>query len=184
MDEPTKKTCSRCKTSRDLADFSRQSRRPDGLHVWCKGCCRDYNREYLTRPDARSRRLEWRRENDTYDRAARTKYLYGISAERYAGLLQSQGGGCAICRDPQPGGRWNTWHVDHDHGHCPGKRACETCVRGLLCSRCNLALGHLRDNPRHLLAALRYLGFDVEVRREPGADDDAIHPAPQEEHRG
>ncbi len=164
MGQPTTKTCSRCKVERETTEFVRQSKRPDGLHVWCKRCCLDYNRDYAKRPGRRDKRIAWRKENESYDRAARVQYLYGISAERYEALLRAQGGGCAICRDRDPGGRWDTWHVDHDHGHCPGKKACEICVRGLLCSRCNLALGHFRDNPDNLVAALRYLGLDVEIR--------------------
>jgi hypothetical protein len=157
MDQNTSKVCSRCKQAKTTDCFSTQSKRPDGLHVWCKDCCRDYNREYSKRPGKRERRIAWRRENETYNRVARVHYLYGISGERYDALLLKQGGRCAICRTDKPGGRWNTWHVDHDHAHCPGKRACETCVRGLLCSGCNVALGYFRDDPAMLTAAIRYL---------------------------
>ena len=37
--------------------------------------------------------------------------------------------------------------VDHDHRHCPGQLSCGLCVRGLLCSRCNIAAGLLLDDP-------------------------------------
>lgn len=36
--------------------------------------------------------------------------------------------------------------VDHDHACCPGDRSCGRCVRGLICMRCNAALGMLHDD--------------------------------------
>lgn len=73
------------------------------------------------------------------------KYLYGITLDQFEGWLEEQGGRCPIClilaaeaRDP--------FVVDHDHACCPGMKSCGTCVRGIICKQCNLALGHLRDN--------------------------------------
>lgn len=167
MEKRTSKVCAHCKVAKDQAQFSKQARRRDGLHIWCKQCCRDYNREYRLRPEAHQRRLRWRRENEIYDRASRVLYLYGITAARYDALLRDQHGTCGMCEASEPGGRWNTWHVDHDHGHCPGKRGCETCVRGLLCNRCNLALGYFRDDPQLLVAAIRYLGVKRSRHKRP-----------------
>lgn len=58
---------------------------------------------------------------------------YGITPEQYDAMLVAQDGRCAlfqVCGSTEPGGRWNRWHVDHDH--VTGK------VRGLLCNDCNL----------------------------------------------
>lgn len=78
---------------------------------------------------------------------------YGLTPEAYDELLRRQGGGCAVCKSPDP--RWKraravrSFCVDHDHetGH----------VRGLLCSPCNRGVGLLQDSPEVLEAAARYL---------------------------
>lgn len=146
----SERQCYGCRQVKPSGEFSSPTK------SYCRPCQNAYQREYTPPLASRARRLKWRRENETYDRSKRVQYLYGISAKKYQELLTAQDG-CAICRCAEPGGRWNTWHVDHDHAHCPGKRACESCVRGLLCNRCNLALGYFRDDPQLFAAALRYL---------------------------
>jgi hypothetical protein len=58
-------------------------------------------------------------------------------------MLQAQNGVCAICRTAEAA------HIDHDH--------VTGAVRGMLCFRCNAALGQLDDNPDVLVRAARYL---------------------------
>lgn len=55
-------------------------------------------------------------------------------------MWDRQGGLCAACRDKPP------TQVDHDHSCCSGKTSCGKCVRGLLCSKCNLIAGLLELN--------------------------------------
>lgn len=72
-------------------------------------------------------------------------------------MLAEQAGRCAICRTDEPGGS-GTWHIDHDHSCCPGRKAsCGRCIRGLLCTRCNIGLGNLQDNPETIRAAADYV---------------------------
>ena len=76
------------------------------------------------------------------------KSKYGISEVEYQHLLKKQKGLCAICgRGPGRGDL--ALCVDHDH---KTKR-----IRGLLCHRCNVALGLLDEKPQRLRKALRYL---------------------------
>lgn len=67
-----------------------------------------------------------------------------MTPELYAALVANQDGRCAIC-----GERAQPLCVDHDHD--TGE------IRGLLCSSCNIGLGHLRDDARRLLAGVHYL---------------------------
>lgn len=59
-----------------------------------------------------------------------------------------QGGVCGVCKGP-PMGRGLVYHVDHCH--VTGK------VRGLLCHKCNVALGMVQDRVSHLQALISYL---------------------------
>lgn len=85
---------------------------------------------------------------------------YGITQEIYDEMLHNQGGVCAICKGPH-GKR--KFHVDHDHDCCPPNRSCGKCIRGLLCSNCNTAIGLLKDDEKLLRAAITYLAHNRKV---------------------
>lgn len=73
-----------------------------------------------------------------------------IPAAQYAELMLSQNGKCAICKcDSGINNRGDKLAVDHCHS--TGK------IRGLLCHKCNTALGLLKDSKENLLEAIRYL---------------------------
>ena len=78
---------------------------------------------------------------------------YGMSIAQYTDLLNSQHGRCAACRNiPSPGGRRNVNNklfVDHDHATGD--------VRGLLCQKCNAAIGLTVNSPTILRALADYL---------------------------
>ena len=74
---------------------------------------------------------------------------YGITESDYNKILLLQRGTCALCDKIPSDERNGVLNVDHDHT--------KKNVRGLLCSQCNLALGHLGDTPRSLLRAFLYV---------------------------
>jgi hypothetical protein len=65
----------------------------------------------------------------------------------YDKLLLSQNGRCAICKKPP----YTKKGLMVDHCHRTGT------IRGILCSRCNSALGLLDDDPALVEQALEYL---------------------------
>jgi hypothetical protein len=81
---------------------------------------------------------------------------YGLSDEDYEAMLEAQDYRCAICLEPEQNG--NRLSVDHDHSH---KHA----VRGLLCSKCNSAIGLLRDDADVVQRAAEYLRLHKHQRR-------------------
>lgn len=75
--------------------------------------------------------------------------------------FEKQGGKCGICGATDPGGK-GSWHIDHDHNCCPYPKSgsivgCVKCIRGILCYHCNTGLGHFRDDPVRLQAAMEWL---------------------------
>ena len=98
---------------------------------------RSRSRERVVLPEGRAR---WAK---TY------KFMrLGITEERFNRVLQAQDYACAMCRKPF-GDEYP--QVDHDHSCCPPPppkaqlRLCGKCIRGLLCFRCNTALGYFEQ---------------------------------------
>lgn len=68
----------------------------------------------------------------------------GITEDQFNAMLEAQGCACAMCREPF--GEGERIFADHDHNCCPKQikqtaKTCGKCIRGLLCFRCNTALG-------------------------------------------
>lgn len=68
-----------------------------------------------------------------------------MTEDTYQQMCIAQHDRCAICRKRSV----RRFHVDHKHNT---KR-----VRGLLCHKCNLGLGHFNDSLLRLRAAINYL---------------------------
>ena len=93
---------------------------------------------------------------EEYVRARGDYYLrqrHGMTGSEFDALLTRQGGCCAICGAPQSkhSGARAPKRLEVDHNHATGR------IRGLLCRRCNTALGLLEDNVGRLKTAISYL---------------------------
>lgn len=114
-----------------------------GLNSWCRKCVGKYHSEFRSKKFVNGRNL--------HDHYALTRLLkpFGMSVEMYDTILQSQGGLCAICRNPekQSGKR----RLSIEHCHATGK------FRGLVCNSCNSILGNAKDSILVLESAIRYL---------------------------
>jgi len=145
---PGHRVCSRCGTSKELNDwnFHRDKNGIDGRSSRCKECVNRYHREWK-KSTGRDGRTAYRR---------RTLRNYNLTAQAFDAMLAGQGGRCAICRSPEPGAA--EWAVDHDHSCCPSRKSCcGTCVRGLLCVRCNVGLSFFDDQAARIRAAAAYI---------------------------
>lgn len=153
------KSCSKCKQMKPVTDFHKHSILSDGLRSECKSC----RREYASHPDARAKQRAYRiknrdRKNALYaavkdtpqrklaTRKTKLKTKYNLSLSEYDNLLKRQNGRCAICSVSSNG---SVLVVDH----CHKTRK----VRGLLCAKCNTALGMFGDNLEGVLRVVCYL---------------------------
>lgn len=78
------------------------------------------------------------------------KRFYNITLDQYDSILESQGGGCALCGVTSEKNGWSL-SVDHDHSCCDGRISCGKCVRGVLCNKCNLSLRRMVKTPEMLM---------------------------------
>lgn len=76
------------------------------------------------------------------------KDKYGITIEERDASMASQGGVCKCCGADTPGNKYG-WVVDHCHR--------TNTIRGILCHRCNVALGNVKDDRAHLIKLVLYL---------------------------
>lgn len=165
MESVTTKVCSVCRKEKDTCEFHKCHGYRDGLQAACKVCKLAQNRRWReSNPEkVRTSKKGYRERNHDVLRENQRAYMeshkveiaecrrrwnlskrYGISMADFAEIIDRQGGGCAVCG--RSGGRQC---VDHDHK--TGE------VRGILCVRCNVAIGSLGDDVSGLMRAVRYL---------------------------
>lgn len=127
------KKCNTCFETKQFTDFSVKSSYKDGYRNECKKCRSVKESErYYTNPEKAK----------TNSR----KRLYGVTEADYTKMLDAQKGVCAVCHRTD-----NSKALSVDHCHKTGV------VRGLLCTSCNLSLGHMQDCPDRLRQAALYL---------------------------
>ena len=121
----------------------RRYRQTPGGKIIVRKMARKYY--HANKEKCKKRNREWYAKNhllvrDRYYKTIRNcelKRKYGITNEEYNLMLVRQGNGCAICGKVSADWRRPSLKVDHCHK--------SGVVRGLLCTRCNLALGFIED---------------------------------------
>lgn len=170
--QPVTLTCPKCRQEKGVEDFPSNGGRVRTNE--CRACLAKWSRDYYhSSPERRAASLaknrayreanweqrradkaRWDQENLEPNRHKARMKNYGVTPEQYEQMLAEQGGLCAACGNPETvssraGSGPRPLCVDHDH---------ETgAIRGLLCSRCNSALGLLNDDPNRLLMLVDYL---------------------------
>jgi lipoate synthase len=131
--------CSKCKQSLSEDCFFPSKRRKGS---WCKECFR--KRDQLPEVKERKRLAaeRYRKENPQKVRDSYQKSRYKLTDEQLAALKAVE-----ICQNP--GCNNPATCIDHCHDSLQ--------VRGRLCNKCNLALGHLNDDPAKITGLLEYL---------------------------
>ena len=125
------------------------------MYSECKECQSKRTSRWQAENPEKVRAQYLRRDKDYYKKLSpeakkriQLRNDHGITLEQYFSTLAAQDYTCAICGVKEPGGR-GAFHVDHDHS--TGRN------RGMLCARCNLALGYFKDNPELMRKAAEYV---------------------------
>ena len=170
MSNPQIKHCSGCDSDKSVDDFYKKKSSLAGVyyHTYCKSChnsnsSRNKNirmKDVVKRNEVNEKQQIYLRKNPqivaknkikfgkSYDSSPdrKNKKLirkYGITLDEYTNMKAEQNSLCLICCKDKP------LHVDHCHK--------TGVVRGLLCGSCNRAIGLLKDNPKTILSAAKYI---------------------------
>lgn len=121
--------CAGCNNEFPLGEFVSHG---PVIHAYCKKCIVPIKKAKKREQEISSKR----------------KKTYGITREQYDKMRKEQNDSCAICGEHESNMRQRL-AVDHCH---------ETLkVRGLLCLKCNLGIGCLRDDINIINRAAEYL---------------------------
>jgi hypothetical protein len=133
-----RKQCQMCNKTKSTTEFFKRGRSKDGFGSYCKPCKLEKNSTSWRKN--RNKHLDQRKD-------AHLKKLYGIGIKEFKKMLSEQKGMCAICLTKDNYGK----KLAVDHCHTTGK------IRGLLCNRCNRAIGLLDDDKDRVLRMHKYL---------------------------
>ena len=152
------KQCYRCKVIKPRDSF--YQRKNSKSLGWCKECTLTERKIYYqqNRDKVKNNVKAYRESNP--DSVLNTHLIrtYNITLDDYQRMVSDQDGKCLLClSEVSSSGRQKRLHVDHDHACCSGKKSCGKCVRGVLCSSCNTALGLLKDSPELLRKSANYI---------------------------
>lgn len=160
------KKCTKCLKVKLLTDFRKKSANKSGYAAECKVCnvtrfndwkdnlpedkleakrayARLYAKTYVYK-DISKRRKGWK--------LSKLKSKYNLTEADVVQMVSDHNNKCAICKKifgTDMTDKMTRYNIDHCH---KTKK-----VRGLLCTRCNLALGNLEDDINILQSMIKYL---------------------------
>ena len=141
------KVCVRCNQEKPLSMFAKGKLFKDGVRGTCKRCHTDYMNEYYTNnPEKRVKK------NQMNSKHKPNWKSHGLTEQEFNRLYSLRDGRCHSCNLRE------AVAIDHDHLCCAKKFSCGKCVRGLLCSQCNTALGLLADSKEYIMLLAKYVG--------------------------
>ena len=182
MENCEKKVCKKCGEAKTLDCYSIAKYDLNGnvkLQAWCKVCKNLDSKERISQysEEKKEQIKQERRENHKKNRESRIiankqnkqtitkngltrsqeymlKHNFNMSGEEYIKMFNSQQGLCEICKKAEVVSdvrlnKIRNLAVDHNHD--------TNQVRGLLCIKCNSAIGHLNDDIDLIYISLLYL---------------------------
>ncbi len=150
--------CSACRKVLHKSQFwsKGKDRREGVVRGVCKSCVRQRHRGGCKPKRVRRSRPKTARPETPFwwapkEISDQTLERYGLTREALSEMISRQGFCCAIC---SVGGDKMRMVIDHDHK--------TGFVRGLLCPKCNMGIGNLRDDASVIKNAAKYIEEAVE----------------------
>jgi len=146
------KHCNKCNSDKFPGDFYKNKKAKDGLHSWCKECCRVYHqtehylkiRNKYQKSEAGKVSKKKYQQSDGYKLLRKRNHV----KRNYNIDIKDIPNKCQVC---DSGGK-----ISVDHCHRTGK------VRGFLCQNCNVTLGMAKDDISRLQKLINYLNKEEE----------------------
>lgn len=157
------KTCQECLVNKSVEDFYVNGDYEDGRNPKCKPCMSRYHKARYDDPTTHAKikrnQVKWRALNPHADANKTLRRRYNITLEDYERINEAQGGVCALCGGREKVRRRKKAEGDErfavDHCHDTGL------IRGLLCFKCNTAIGSLGDTDQIIRRVIDYLSSYV-----------------------
>jgi len=157
--------CTNCNEEKPIKEFTKNSKLPSGYTNQCKKCHNAYLKNRRdSDPEAYERIKQqgaaWRARNPEADRRKYLMRKFNITIEEYNEMFKKQNGVCAICGNEETVVRRSKSGKEMlavDHCHETGE------IRGLLCFKCNTALGALGDTVENIQRVINYLNRSSDV---------------------
>ena len=143
------KRCKKCGELKSYDSFYKSSTNKDGVENYCKECSKKRFKEYhTTNIDKRKEyQKEYRKNNKDKIKNTNILWRYSISSQEADEMFMQQGCKCAICSKVII--KTKDRHIDHCHSS--GQ------VRGILCAKCNTAIGLLNEDTNIMISAISYV---------------------------
>ncbi len=138
--------CGELKSESDFYNYKHEQR--------CKACISEIRKQkYREEAEViKPKRRQFAKDNPDSIRNSKLKQTYGLTLDKWNVKFAEQGGACAICKKPETAvWRGKIIALAVDHNHTTGEN------RGLLCVKCNRALGLLEESLTILFSMVRYI---------------------------
>lgn len=152
--------CTGCNTTKIITEFVKDKYDKSGFTYRCKKCRNKASYEWNqnNKDKVKAANLKNRDKRKQFynspegiisSRKAHLKRIYNLTLDAFDKMLEDQNFKCAVCEGNETHDKHRVMAVDHCHE--TGK------IRGLLCFKCNSALGNFNDNKQLLINAIKYL---------------------------
>ena len=153
------KTCTKCDIDKPLSYFHSSKNTKDGFRYWCKGCCKEYGKQWVLRNANNPRKIH--KHLIAINRSKDRKTVH-ISEEGFVKWYDSQPKKCGYCDIPE-----NLLMILPEHYKMNRTRLAIDCKTNdleyregnivLSCGRCNSVKGDIFDYKTFREIAQKYL---------------------------